>query len=661
MFNAEIFLIFVIAQILFMLATGWNIIFKGRRIVENFWLFLFLFFQQLLSVASVVNYFPFYSSFFFSTYLALINFAILFVYAFPRSVKIKKWWVWLILFGDIMFLSFFHASDNFRPFVYLVSSIFFMSLGLWFSVKKLKYIKKNRRLSILLVTLATTLQASAIGVMSSAAIFSYNVYHFKWFISICFPLYYIFLLYLLAKKVESGTNISSFLMQIFFILSAPLAFLFKELSSIRVSILSFFSVDNFFVPAAVLSFIFLNFAALLILYLGLIMNDYFNMKHLYFQKLITKFRAQMQNLTTYDALFNYYDLFMRNSFKEIKDIRYLSDSEEERILSKVTLFPIGTYPASGIFLWFERSKEPFLLKNSVEFPANLSEDFAAFGCDIMLPVHGRNTIIGAILIEAKSIKMPAANCIATITSIMTHNIMRIALFESIVENEKKLQQQRHFSEVDKMVSIIAHEIRTPLTSIMFNIELIAESLKNVPEVDGEFIDITTKEIKRLNESVQKMLSYGRNIRLEPIAGAFPQFIEELRFLYAASPVKIDFQNNVAETLKIDWNALKQVVVNLINNAIQAIEKSGKGSKIIVSITADTKVRISVADNGPGIPAEAVNSIFEPFFTTRKDGNGLGLAICEKIIKIMGGRIRLKETGAAGTTFTISIPVDGVNN
>ncbi|HQB08962.1 MAG TPA: ATP-binding protein, partial [bacterium] len=96
----------------------------------------------------------------------------------------------------------------------------------------------------------------------------------------------------------------------------------------------------------------------------------------------------------------------------------------------------------------------------------------------------------------------------------------------------------------------------------------------------------------------------------------------------------------------------------ISNSLQAIEGSnGIGNITVKCFKRRNRIIIEISDTGPGIPKEIRNSIFEPFFTTRKEGNGLGLATSEKIIKLSGGSIILKETSEKGTVFQIVLPVE----
>ena len=129
------------------------------------------------------------------------------------------------------------------------------------------------------------------------------------------------------------------------------------------------------------------------------------------------------------------------------------------------------------------------------------------------------------------------------------------------------------------------------------------------------------------------------------------------FSYANQTIDFIDQTGGREFM-FDWDVLKNVFVNLVNNSLQALEKTDRIGRIRVSaFKKRRKLLIEVSDNGPGIPPEHQNSIFEPFYTTKKNGNGLGLATCEKIVRLSGGSITLKETTPNGTVFQIVFPIE----
>ncbi len=657
MFSYHISIILAILQILFMLTMGWHVLLKGKRNLDNLWLFIYLFSTQFLVSSLVVAYFPFYSPLFFISFLAVENFLSLFIYSFPRSIKLNRRWLYLFSAIDIVaaliFTYFSEAS------AYIATGALFFGLNLSFVIRKVKYISLNKKGLVLLLTGLSSLKSLLLSLSIGFSLLSYNVAYVKHFVLLFLPIYYLAAFCVTGRKISSGTKLSSFLMQLFLFLSIPFSILSLQMSAVRVAIFNFFSEESFFYTAVFASFFFYNVLSVIIYNAAAFLNSYFNARHVYFQKILHRFRARTEEAATYDQLFRLFDRTIRERFREVSSIRYIVVSRfayREEVPLDVEFLP--DYAGKILLRWFEKTREPFLLRNSVDFPPGLIPHYEEIGGDLLVPVTGRRGVMVLIRVEGR-IKRDVANAIANLASVAGHGLMRIALYEKIVDRERKLQESRHFHEVDKMVSLIAHEIRTPLTSIMFNMEVLSESLSEMDQADREFLEIACNELGRLNATVDKMLTYGRNIQLSPEMGSFDTFLGELRYLFLSSNgegIDISFDNRISGEYMLDWQVLKQVLTNLVNNSIEAIRSSGKGDTVSVKISRDMDwLQIDVEDNSSGIPDDVVDSIFESFFTTKKSGNGLGLAICKKIVKIMGGRINLQRTGEKGTVFSICLP------
>jgi two-component system NtrC family sensor kinase len=168
--------------------------------------------------------------------------------------------------------------------------------------------------------------------------------------------------------------------------------------------------------------------------------------------------------------------------------------------------------------------------------------------------------------------------------------------------------------------------------------------------------------KRCKEITHKLLSFARKTdsRIQDVA--INELLEEMVALSAqrARYSKVAIETHLEEglpPLQVSQTELQQVFLNLINNALDAMENTG-GSLKISSHHDDGRVLIEVADNGPGIPRSNLARIFDPFFTTKPvgKGTGLGLSICYGIIKKMGGEIDVNSVLDMGTTFRIQLPV-----
>ncbi|HEY3803737.1 MAG TPA: ATP-binding protein [Kofleriaceae bacterium] len=235
---------------------------------------------------------------------------------------------------------------------------------------------------------------------------------------------------------------------------------------------------------------------------------------------------------------------------------------------------------------------------------------------------------------------------------------RLALIVERYRAVSELGDARRLAALGQFAAAIAHDIRTPLTSISLNVQILRRKL-TLSDDDREHLDIALEELGRLDASVAQILEFAKPVKViaQPIdvgelleattRGLSPVLSEKGVALHWQPP---------ADALSIhgDPQRLRQVLVNLVDNAANA---SGSGAAVTVRARpAAAAVEIDVEDHGRGIAADDLPRIFEPFFTTRPDGTGLGLAICHKVVRAHGGDIRVRSTVGSGSTFTISLPV-----
>jgi signal transduction histidine kinase len=188
----------------------------------------------------------------------------------------------------------------------------------------------------------------------------------------------------------------------------------------------------------------------------------------------------------------------------------------------------------------------------------------------------------------------------------------------------------------------------------------------VPTDDREFIEVIVEETNRLNGVVTAFLDYAR-----PLKQSFgPTDVNEvvtrtLRLIQNDLPPNVTLREELEPDLaRVDGDAeqLKQVLINLVQNAVQALG-STPGEIVIKTLKPERfgdfrqpdPIEIHVTDSGPGIPADQQLNIFVPFFTTKQKGTGLGLAICQRIVKNHGGTITVQSKVGEGSTFTIRLP------
>ncbi|MEQ8351972.1 MAG: HAMP domain-containing sensor histidine kinase [Leptospiraceae bacterium] len=214
---------------------------------------------------------------------------------------------------------------------------------------------------------------------------------------------------------------------------------------------------------------------------------------------------------------------------------------------------------------------------------------------------------------------------------------------------------------------IVHEIKNPLAAIHLHLQMLEASLLEVDDEDLQNklksrVDIIKKEVLSLNDVLQDFIHLIRSERTvrtssEDLNNILSAVIRLMEPQARKAGTNISFEpGELRSGAEIHAGFIKQMVINLILNAVQALQQSDRPSgerEVHVSTGQENEQNfIRIADNGPGISTEDQNRIFEPFFTTREDGSGLGLALVKKMITEMGGWIDVSSDPRHGTAFTI---------
>jgi two-component system NtrC family sensor kinase len=227
------------------------------------------------------------------------------------------------------------------------------------------------------------------------------------------------------------------------------------------------------------------------------------------------------------------------------------------------------------------------------------------------------------------------------------------------EMESTLAQQGKMASLGVLSSGVAHEINNPLGVILGYAGYLE---KKIPPEDPNyaFIHEIKRESKRCKKIVQDLLSYARTPKpvleetdINELLGQIVDFAANHTDLYFVTMVR-NFSPDLPAAM-VDADQLRQVAINLILNAGAAMPEGGE-IEVATALKDDGRLRITIADNGAGIPAENLEKIFEPFFTTKARGTGLGLAITKQIIDLHQGRITIDSTVGQGTMVTIVLPL-----
>ncbi len=242
-------------------------------------------------------------------------------------------------------------------------------------------------------------------------------------------------------------------------------------------------------------------------------------------------------------------------------------------------------------------------------------------------------------------------------------VVRVTRHTARLEHELETAEARRVSEMHELVLGIAHEIRNPLNAIRLNLHTVGQVFRDQAALSdeeiGSMLDEMEDEVGRLESLMREMLGFartgGREIAPFDIADEIKRTVMLLRSKLDQHHIelRLDIPDETCR-VSVDPTRLRQVLINLINNAIEAI---GAGGRIEVVVRCwRAQAEISIIDNGPGIAAEDRQRVFIPFFSTKASGTGLGLALARKFIEEAGGTLRCEESPLGrGSCFRISLP------
>ena len=232
------------------------------------------------------------------------------------------------------------------------------------------------------------------------------------------------------------------------------------------------------------------------------------------------------------------------------------------------------------------------------------------------------------------------------------------------EANRKLIQAEKLASIGRIAATIAHEIRNPLTSVKLNIQKLAQ-LERLEEMEREHLTLSQEGINQIEKFVKGFLNYTRVAELRLNRFSVEQILEESlkmlgqAFEHKQVTVEKSYEPGLPEIL-VDGDKLRDVFTNVLRNALEAVEESGRVRVTLSRLTGQdqNRLRVRIEDNGPGIPEGLGETIFEPFFTTKPTGVGLGLANARKILEQHQGTIRVMKTDRKGTALDIELPIKG---
>jgi len=233
--------------------------------------------------------------------------------------------------------------------------------------------------------------------------------------------------------------------------------------------------------------------------------------------------------------------------------------------------------------------------------------------------------------------------------------------EELREAQAQLVRSEKLAAIGQLAGGVGHELRNPLGAIKNAVYYIrgkvngSELAQREPRV-MEFLEIVNDEVNSSEKIINDLLSFSRVGKPAVSLARIDRVVEDA-VAHTIIPENIELTKNVVDSLpeiEIDTEQIRQVLVNMITNAVQAMP--GGGKLIIKGRQRDSFIELDIADTGGGVSARDIEKIFDPLFTLKAKGIGLGLAVCKTIIERHAGHIEVKSSKNRGTTFTIKLPL-----
>jgi len=231
-----------------------------------------------------------------------------------------------------------------------------------------------------------------------------------------------------------------------------------------------------------------------------------------------------------------------------------------------------------------------------------------------------------------------------------------------LSDERRSLENEHARSLERLSAQVAHEIRNPITAAKSLVQQMEEDPAAAENV--EYARIALAELSRVERSVSHLLRFARDEEMRVgslrLAEVVDSALETFRDRLARSGIEVHREIDSAGELEGDAEQLRRVVINLIGNAVDALEEvEGRPRRIDIALGANlagNAVWLRVADNGPGFDAEALARLWSPFHSSTKvTGTGLGLAITRKLVEAHGGAIEATASASGGAEFVVSLP------
>jgi signal transduction histidine kinase len=243
-------------------------------------------------------------------------------------------------------------------------------------------------------------------------------------------------------------------------------------------------------------------------------------------------------------------------------------------------------------------------------------------------------------------------------------VVAVAAYRRFVLLERRTRDAERLAELGTLTGGLAHEIKNPLSTVQLNLQLLEEDLD--PNDPGQLrvinrLRTVQREAGRLRETLDDFLRYAGKMELDKRPTDVNEVLEDLVDFFSPQAQLQRVQLRLRKwdsgqlVVPLDAKLIKQAVLNLMINALQAMPSGGE--LILSASRFDGEARIDVIDTGGGIPEESLPNIFKAYYSTKKGGTGLGLAISQRVAREHGGSLTVKSDVGKGTDFTLHLPME----
>ena len=348
---------------------------------------------------------------------------------------------------------------------------------------------------------------------------------------------------------------------------------------------------------------------------------------------------------------------------------FASQDSEINAVARSIRVPLD--PREGVLALTVLEKQPFNITDAAsapQLPRELRETLKVEHY-ATVPLIAKSRAIGVMLVDnwftrrpitdhdIRFLTMFAHQAALAVDNAIIHSNME-TMHKDIRVMHEQLAQSEKMAALGAMMAEITHEIRNPLVSIGGFARRLSRKLQDADA--RKYIEIILGEVERLESIIHDNLSYIKNVGPQFTRISLNPLIEEVLAVYVEELHQhgIRLERDLAPDLpdlEMDAAQMKQAVINIITNAMEAMESGGVLAVRTFPMPDRREIAVEIGDTGPGVSSEAMQNLFNPYYTTKVRGTGLGLSITHRIIKTHKGSIKFRNKETGGAVFTIRLP------